>query len=31
MPGRSIAVDKMHVYGTPFFIDASCRSRARSP
>jgi membrane-bound lytic murein transglycosylase A len=22
-PGRSIAVDKMHVYGTPFFIDAS--------
>jgi membrane-bound lytic murein transglycosylase A len=23
VPGRSIAVDKMHVYGTPFFIDAS--------
>jgi membrane-bound lytic murein transglycosylase A len=22
-PGRSIAVDKIHVYGTPFFIDAS--------
>jgi membrane-bound lytic murein transglycosylase A len=22
-PGRSIAVDKMHVYGTPFFIEAS--------
>jgi membrane-bound lytic murein transglycosylase A len=22
-PGRSIAVDKLHVYGTPFFIDAS--------
>jgi membrane-bound lytic murein transglycosylase A len=21
-PGRSIAVDKTHVYGTPFFIDA---------
>jgi membrane-bound lytic murein transglycosylase A len=21
-PGRSIAVDKMHVYGTPFFIEA---------
>src|SRR5262249_30643993 len=23
IPGRSIAVDKIHVYGTPFFIDAS--------
>jgi membrane-bound lytic murein transglycosylase A len=23
VPGRSIAVDKIHVYGTPFFIDAS--------
>jgi membrane-bound lytic murein transglycosylase A len=23
IPGRSIAVDKMHVYGTPFFIDAT--------
>jgi len=22
-PGRSIAVDKMHLYGTPFFIEAS--------
>jgi len=22
-PGRSIAVDKIHVYGTPFYIDAS--------
>jgi peptidoglycan lytic transglycosylase A len=22
MPGRSIAVDKTHVYGTPFFIEA---------
>src|SRR5438045_8726304 len=22
-PGRSIAVDKIHVYGPPFFIDAS--------
>jgi membrane-bound lytic murein transglycosylase A len=22
MPGRSIAVDKLHVYGTPFYIDA---------
>jgi membrane-bound lytic murein transglycosylase A len=21
-PGRSIAVDRIHVYGTPFFIDA---------
>ena len=21
-PGRSIAVDKLHVYGTPFFIEA---------
>jgi membrane-bound lytic murein transglycosylase A len=23
VPGRSIAVDKLHVYGTPFFIDAT--------
>src|SRR4029077_11302291 len=23
LPGRSIAVDKLHVYGTPFFIDAN--------
>jgi membrane-bound lytic murein transglycosylase A len=23
VPGRSIAVDKIHVYGTPFFIEAS--------
>jgi membrane-bound lytic murein transglycosylase A len=23
MPGRSIAVDKLHEYGTPFFIDAN--------
>src|ERR1700746_1595763 len=23
IPSRSIAVDKIHVYGTPFFIDAS--------
>ncbi len=23
VPGRSIAVDKIHVYGMPFFIDAS--------
>ncbi len=23
MPGRSIAVDKIHVYGTPFYIEAS--------
>ena len=22
-PGRSIAVDKMHLYGTPFFVEAS--------
>src|SRR5262249_29108379 len=22
MPGRSIAVDRLHEYGTPFFIDA---------
>jgi membrane-bound lytic murein transglycosylase A len=23
VPGRSIAVDKLHVYGTPFFIEAN--------
>jgi membrane-bound lytic murein transglycosylase A len=33
-PGRSIAVDKMHVYGTPFFIEAdlpieSARARTK--
>ena len=24
-PGRSIAVDRLHAYGTPFFIEAICR------
>jgi membrane-bound lytic murein transglycosylase len=23
MPGRSIAVDRLHEYGTPFFIEAN--------
>jgi membrane-bound lytic murein transglycosylase A len=31
MPGRSIAVDKMHVYGTPFFIDASLPIESAKP
>lgn len=33
-PGRSIAVDRIHVYGTPFFIDAELPiegPRARTP
>ena len=29
-PGRFIAVDRVHEYGTPFFIEAICRSTARS-
>ena len=29
MPGRSIAVDKIHVYGTPFFIEATLAGRER--
>ena len=31
MPGRSIAVDKLHVYGTPFFIDASLPIESAKP
>ena len=31
MPGRSIAVDKMHVYGTPFFIEASLPIESAKP
>ncbi len=34
VPGRSIAVDKLHVYGTPFFIDATLpieSARAATP
>jgi membrane-bound lytic murein transglycosylase A len=31
MPGRSIAVDKIHVYGTPFFIDASLPVESAKP
>jgi membrane-bound lytic murein transglycosylase A len=31
MPGRSIAVDKIHVYGTPFFIDASLPIESAKP
>jgi membrane-bound lytic murein transglycosylase A len=33
-PGRSIAVDRIHVYGTPFFIDAELPiegPRAKTP
>jgi membrane-bound lytic murein transglycosylase A len=30
-PGRSIAVDKIHVYGTPFFIDASLPIESARP
>ena len=30
-PGRSIAVDKLHVYGTPFFIDASLPIESAKP
>jgi membrane-bound lytic murein transglycosylase A len=31
IPGRSIAVDKIHVYGTPFFIDASLPIESAKP
>jgi membrane-bound lytic murein transglycosylase A len=31
VPGRSIAVDKMHVYGTPFFIEASLPIESAKP
>src|SRR5712671_2307938 len=31
LPGRSIAVDKIHVYGTPFFIDASLPIESAKP
>jgi membrane-bound lytic murein transglycosylase A len=31
IPGRSIAVDKVHVYGTPFFIDASLPIESSKP
>ena len=31
IPGRSIAVDKIHVYGTPFFIDASLPINSARP
>jgi peptidoglycan lytic transglycosylase A len=31
VPGRSIAVDKIHVYGTPFFIDASLPIESAKP
>jgi membrane-bound lytic murein transglycosylase A len=30
-PGRSIAVDKPHVYGTPFFIDATLPIESAKP
>ena len=30
-PGRSIAVDKIHVYGTPFFIDAGLPIESAKP
>jgi membrane-bound lytic murein transglycosylase A len=30
-PGRSIAVDKIHVYGTPFFIEASLPIESARP
>jgi membrane-bound lytic murein transglycosylase A len=30
-PGRSIAVDKLHVYGTPFFIEASLPIESAKP
>ena len=30
-PGRSIAVDKIHIYGTPFFIDASLPIESARP
>ena len=31
VPGRSIAVDKIHVYGTPFFIEASLPIESAKP
>jgi membrane-bound lytic murein transglycosylase A len=31
IPGRSIAVDKIHVYGTPFFIDATLPIESAKP
>jgi membrane-bound lytic murein transglycosylase A len=31
VPGRSIAVDKLHVYGTPFFIDATLPVESAKP
>src|SRR6266404_2905289 len=31
IPGRSIAVDKIHVYGTPFFIEASLPIESAKP
>jgi membrane-bound lytic murein transglycosylase A len=30
-PGRSIAVDRLHEYGTPFFIEASLPIESRKP
>jgi membrane-bound lytic murein transglycosylase A len=30
-PGRSIAVDRMHEYGTPFFIEANLRIESGKP
>jgi peptidoglycan lytic transglycosylase A len=31
MPGRSIAVDRLHEYGTPFFIDAKLPIESAKP
>src|SRR4029077_14801472 len=31
VPGRSVAVDKLHVYGTPFFIDATLPVESAKP
>jgi membrane-bound lytic murein transglycosylase A len=31
MPGRSIAVDRLHEYGTPFFIDANLPIEGAKP
>src|SRR5262249_57825773 len=31
IPGRSIAVDKIHVYATPFFIDATLPIETATP
>ena len=31
VPGRSIAVDKLHVYGTPFFIEANLPIESARP